>query len=43
MNLNLEIGLNEAISISYLTAVAFGSITFGLWIYNNNEKILLSR
>lgn len=35
--------LNEAISISYLTAVAFGSITFGLWIYNNNEKILLSR
>ncbi len=35
--------LNEAISIYYLTAVAFGTITFGLFIYTNNERILLSR
>ena len=35
--------LNEAISLPYLVAIAFGSLTFGLWIYTNNERNLLSR
>ena len=38
-----DYNLNEAISIYYLTSVAFGTITFGLFIYTNNERILLSR
>jgi capsular polysaccharide transport system permease protein len=35
--------LPEAISLPYLIAVALGSCCLGLWIYSNNERILLTR